>query len=84
MYMAMSFRTLVPENLEELPLFIERHAEFGFEYIKFSYDVMTVPPCWPQIPTGRNGCKLRRSDRLRSATENEWTWPGCSGFSATV
>jgi radical SAM protein with 4Fe4S-binding SPASM domain len=35
--------TLVPQNLEELPLFIEQREAFGFEWINFGYDV-SVPP----------------------------------------
>jgi radical SAM protein with 4Fe4S-binding SPASM domain len=35
--------TIVPENIDELPLFIDKREVFGFEYIHFSYD-RSVPP----------------------------------------
>jgi MoaA/NifB/PqqE/SkfB family radical SAM enzyme len=41
--------TIVPENLDELPLFIEKREEFGVEAINFSYDV-SVPPLLASRP----------------------------------
>lgn len=35
--------TLVPQNLQEIPLFLERYREFGFDRINFGYDRATVP-----------------------------------------
>ncbi len=35
--------TIVIENLHEIPLFIKKFHEFGFEEIDFGYDLKTVP-----------------------------------------
>ena len=51
--------TLVVENLDELPLFIDKREEFGFEWINFGYD-RKVPPLLAADP--------ERKSRLQAAT----------------
>lgn len=62
--------TLVPENLEELPLFIDKREEFGFEWINFGYDVK-MPPLLAADPERKKrlgtaaAASLGRSDPRR-------------------
>lgn len=43
--------TIVPENIREVPLFINKHREFGFEHISFGYVKNTVPKYLEQNPS---------------------------------
>jgi radical SAM protein with 4Fe4S-binding SPASM domain len=54
--------TIVPENLDELPMFIEMREEFGFESINFGYD-RSVPVLLAADPDrkARLACEVARA-----------------------
>ena len=58
--------TIVPENIFEIPLFIKKYRQFGFDCIDFSVDFASVPAFLKKHP----GIKSRLRSAVRKAIHN--------------
>jgi hypothetical protein len=58
--------TVVEQNIHEIPLFIRRRAEFGFEYLNFGFE-HSVPRLLAKDPK----MKERLASEVRTAVEED-------------
>jgi hypothetical protein len=67
--------TIVQENIHEIPQFIRKRAEFGFEYINFGYDLGIV-----QWLADNPGIKTELATAVQAAFVEAAVWVEPSGL----
>jgi len=60
--------TIIPENFEDIPVFIKKFREIGFDYIHFGYD-MEVPNYLRRHPSIKKSIRFKIKETIKQCEE---------------